>query len=312
MRVLLITSMFPVERDQGLGAFVASQIEAIRALGVQVDVEFLDVKRSKWELVRGIIDVRHKVKTGQYDLAHAHFGYNGIPACLQSEIPFVVSFCGTDLASPKFQTISKWVSRRAEACIVKSIEMQKYLDIPSTVIPNGIDMERFRPSSREQARKTLGLREKRHYVLFISNPERPEKRYALADDAIKRVRKKGKEVEPLVVFNKPHSELPIYMNAADLLILTSSREGSPNTIKEAMACNLPIVSTDVGDVRKVIGNTENCVLAEASPDDIANGIEQILDTSRRTNGRLNIEPLSSVAIGRRVVQIYQNVVEGRS
>jgi len=312
MRVLLITSMLPVERDQGLGAFVASQIEAIRALGVLVDVEFLDIQRSKCELVRGIRDVRRKLRTGRYDLAHVHFGYNGIPACLQSKIPVVVSFCGTDLASPKFRTISRWVSRRAEACIVKSVEMQQYLDVPSIVIPNGIDMERFRPISRRQARKTLGLSEEKRYVLFISNPERPEKRFALANDAIKRVRGKGKEVEPLVVFNKPHSELPTYMNAADLLILTSSREGSPNTIKEAMACNLPIVSTDVGDVRKVIGGTENCVLAEASPDDIANGIEQILDTSRRTNGRLNMEALSSVAISHRVVHIYQNVVERRS
>ena len=312
MKVLAITSIYPVKRDPGLGAFVATQIDSLRELGVHVDILFLDVTRSKWELLRGISEVRRKAKTGEYDLAHVHFGYNGIPAALQNVFPFVVSFCGTDLASPILRPISRWVSRQAAACIVKTKEMQAVLDVPSCVIPNGIDMDRFQPASRVRARQSLGLAEKGRYALFVSNPERPEKRYELADRALAAVRAGGRAVEPLVVFNKPHVELPTYMNAADLLLLTSSREGSPNVIKEAMACNLPIVSTDVGDVRQVIGNTENCVLTDARPEDIARGIEQILDRARRTNGRKAIEPLSAVAVGRRVLKIYENVLEDRS
>jgi teichuronic acid biosynthesis glycosyltransferase TuaC len=312
VKVLAITSIYPVQRDPGLGAFVASQIDSLRALGVEVDVCFLDVIRSKWELLCGITEVRRKVKTGQYDLAHVHFGYNGIPACLQSEVPFVTSFCGSDLASPKLRPISRWVSRRAAACIVKSAEMQQYLDVPSHVVPNGIDLDSFQPTSRLRARQLLGLPEKGRYALFVSNPKRPEKQYELADRALATVRSHGHDVEPLVVFNKPHEDLPTYMNAADLLLLTSSREGSPNAIKEAMACNLPIVSTDVGDVRQVVGDTTNCVLADASPEDIANGIERVLDASHRTNGRESIQSLSSVAVGSRVLEIYESILEGRS
>lgn len=312
MKVLAITSIYPVQRDPGLGAFVASQIDSLRTLGVDIDLCFLDVTRSKWELLCGITEVRRKVKTGQYDLAHVHFGYNGIPAALQSDVPFVVSFCGTDLASVRLRPISRWVSRCAAACIVKSPEMQTYLDVPSHVIPNGIDMDQFQPTSRLRARQRLGLSEKGRYALFVSNPDRPEKQYALADRALETVRGHGHAVEPLVVFNKPHTDLPTYMNAADLLLLTSSREGSPNVIKEAMACNLPIVSTDVGDVREVIGSTKNCVLAESSPDEIALGVEQVLHASHRTNGREAIESLSSIVVGQRVLDIYKSVLEDRT
>lgn len=312
MKVLAVTSIYPVDRDPGLGAFVATQIDSLRRQGVTVDVVFLDVTRSKWELLCGIGEVRRKVRTGGYDLAHAHFGYNGVPLALQGRIPFAVSFCGTDLASPKLRPISRWVSRRAAACIVKSSEMKAHLDVPSHVIPNGIDMDRFHPISRVRARRALGLPEKGRFALFVSNPAREEKRYDLADRALAAVRGSGRSVEPLVVYNRPHEELPTYMNAADLLLLTSSREGSPNVVKEAMACNLPIVSTDVGDVREVIGETDNCVLTTASPDDIARGIESVLDSSRRTNGREAIEPLSADAVGKRVLDIYRRVLEGRS
>jgi teichuronic acid biosynthesis glycosyltransferase TuaC len=312
VRVLAVTSMYPVKRDPGLGAFVATQIDSLRNLGVEIDVVFLDVKQSKWELLGGITEVRRKVHSERYDLAHVHFGYNGIPVSLQREIPFVVSFCGTDLASPKFRAISRWVSRRAATCIVKSEEMQQYLDIPTHVVPNGIDLDHFQPMSKLRARQRLGLPEKGRLALFVSNPDRIEKQYELADRALATVRQRGLGIDPLVVFNKPHRELPTYMNAADLLLLTSSREGSPNAIKEAMACNLPIVSTDVGDVRQVIGTTDNCVLADASPEDIARGIEQVLDTGRRTNGRESIVSLSAEVIGRRVLDIYTSVLEDRS
>ena len=309
LKILIVTSIYPIPEDPGPGAFVASQVESLREAGLEVDIHFLDVRRSKWELVRGIRSIR-KI-AGNYDLIHAHFGYNGIPACLQKEIPVIVSFCGTDIIHPKLSGISRWVARRADACIVKSELLLEKLGHPAVVIPNGVDTNRFRPLPRTDARRRLGLNENQRYAIFLANPSRPEKRFDIAQAALSAARQK---IEPLVLFNRPRDEVPSYLNAANLLLLTSDHEGSPNAVKEAMACNLPIVSTDVGDVRQIVGNTHNCAITEQSPEKIAEAIETVLSDGEPSNGRNNITHLSTDTVAASVINVYQSVLAkgGRS
>lgn len=309
MKILTVTSIYPTPRDPGLGAFVAAQVDSLRRAGLAVDVLFLDVRRDRSALLRGIARVRNRAR--RYDVVHAHFGYNGVPAVLQRRRPVVLSLCGTDLVNPKIRPLSRWAAHRAQACIVKSDEMRRLLGLPAHIIPNGVDVRRFRPGGREEARRRLGLRPDRRYALFAADPARPEKRFDLASAALALARQRGTPVEPLILHRRPQDEVPIYLNAADLLVLTSSHEGSPNVVKEAMACNLPVVSTDVGDVRRVLGDTTNCVVADPTPEDVARGVTAVLASGARSNGRDRIGPLDSDRVARRLIDIYAHVIAER-
>lgn len=304
LNILIVTSIYPTQKEPGLGAFVASQVSSLRKLGLEVDVLFLDVRRSKWELIRGIGRIKKALKTKPYDLIHAHFGYNGVPVCFQKQVPFVMSYCGTDLHHHRLRPISKWVARRADACIVKSQSLHTLLNHPATVIPNGVDMDRFHPGDKREAKRRLKLNLDKQYVLFVTTDlSRPEKRYDLARQAVEQ---SGAEL--LLLHNRPPEESPVYFQAADALIMSSTYEGSPNVIKEGMACNLPIVSTDVGDVSSVITNTHNCQICNSTPEALAEGLRKVLHDGQPSNGRDNIMHLSSDRIAAQIVQLYHRIL----
>jgi teichuronic acid biosynthesis glycosyltransferase TuaC len=304
LHILIVTSIYPTKEKPALGAFVASQVTSLRKLGLHCDVLFIDMGKSKMELLKSIGRVRYALSSGQYDLIHAHFGYNGIPAALQKKVPFVISFCGTDLNHPKHRPISQWVAKRAAASIVKSESLYKLLNRPAHIIPNGVDTEHFKPKNKADARHQLSLDLDKKYVLFVSTDlSRPEKRFELAKDAVV---KAGCDL--LTMSNCTPAEAPFYFNAADALILTSTYEGSPNTIKEALACNLPIVSTDVGDVRTHIQNVHNCQICHDTVTDLANGLRAVLADGRPSSGRDNITHLSTDHIAKQILKLYQQIL----
>ncbi|MDA0747641.1 MAG: glycosyltransferase [bacterium] len=309
LHILTITSMYPTPQDPGLGAFVASQVQSLQTAGLNVNVLFLDMKRTRWELARGIFRVRKQLASKHYDLVHAHFGYNGIPACLQNRAPVVISFCGTDLVHPKLRPISRWVARRANACIVKSSALLNPLGYPASVIPNGVNLDRFQPGNKTEARSRLNLDPSARYALFAANPARPEKQYSLAEAAVQQAHKQGLALELLRMHNRPQEEVPHYLNAADILLLTSTHEGSPNVVKEAMACNLPIVSTDVGDVRNLLSNTHHTAICDPTPEALAAGLTTVLSDSAPSNGRDHIKPFSAEVIAARIITLYRQVLE---
>ncbi len=126
----------------------------------------------------------------------------------------------------------------------------------------------------------------KRYLFFAANPARPEKNFNLAKQAYDIVKSDGFVLVKME--NIPHNDVPLWMNASDVILLSSLWEGSPNVIKEAMACNLPIVSTDVGDVKEVVGDTEGCYICSYDPKDVANKIKMAIDYGKRTNGQKRI------------------------
>jgi len=319
-RVLVVTNLWPSEADPGYGSFVKAQMDSLRPLGVEYDVLFIDGRRSRWNYLRAIGELRRRLRGAQYDLIHAHFGLSGWVARCQRRLPVVVSFMGDDvLGRPRrsgritlygrcLQVSSYLLARIVDAVIVKSRQMQARLRLASAqVIPNGVDLELFRPLERAEARAALGLEATKKFVLFPYDPAEERKRYDLIEAAVARARERIPELEILHARGAPQERMPLYVNAADVLVLASLFEGSPNAVKEAMAVNLPVVTVDVGDTADLIGPTEGCYLVPRDVEAMAEKIVEACRRGTRTRGREWIARLSMEKVAREIVEVYASL-----
>ena len=179
----------------------------------------------------------------------------------------------------------------------------------AVIIPCGVNLDLMVPMQRFSARKKLNLSLDKKYLLFPGNPLNPIKRYDMFVDVLEVLQKDGLLVEKLVLKSIPHNMMPLYYNASDVLVLVSDSEGSPTVVKEAMACNLPIVFVDVGDVKEVIGDIEGCYRAKRQPEDIAKKIKLVLRRNKRTNGREKIKHLRLEYIAHKVISVYKEAAK---
>jgi uncharacterized protein YlzI (FlbEa/FlbD family) len=174
--------------------------------------------------------------------------------------------------------------------------------------PLWIDLELFHPKERSEARRLAGLDPGKKYVLFAYNPQEQRKRFDLIEAAVTLAREKLLEIEILQVCRRPHSEMPLYMNAADVLVMASMVEGSPLAVKEAMATNLPVITVDVGDAAELIGSTAGCYLVRREAAALAEKIIEVCRHGGRTNGRDWIRRLSMEAVAERIIEVYAAVL----
>jgi len=308
MRVLVVTNMYPTETMPAFGVFVHDQVRSLRDKGLSVDVLFINGKGNKWKYVTGALRVMRQVRTVPYDIVHAHYVFSGVMARAQLRCPLVVSFHG---AGEMFGWVG-WLCRAlaplVDAYTVTSPQHAAQIGRQDAhIVPCGIDMDLLRPMPAQEARRRLGLPLGKKLVLFAADL-RPEKRIDVARDAVALLQQENRNVELVVATGRPHAEIPLFMNACDVLVLTSDCEGSPQVIKEAMACNLPIVSVEVGDVADIISNTEGCFLCEQTPEDVAAKLRQALAWGHRTDGRSAVAHLSLDRIADRIIDIYRNVL----
>jgi glycosyltransferase involved in cell wall biosynthesis len=307
MKILFISSgnLF-----NGISPIVLKQGKSLENEGIQVEF-FTITGRGFRGYLKNVGRIRSHLHKNKYDLIHAHYWLSGIIASLAGAKPLIVSLMGTEARTGRLsRIIIRYYSRNVwDHTIVKSIRIRKELNLPATtVLPNGVDLDLFRQISREEVRKIAGV-ESGKIILFASDPSRYEKNYSLAEEAVRRA---GIEQGHLLVVNsKPHEMIPYFMNAGDVLLLTSYWEGSPNVIKEAMACGLPIVSTDVGDVREVISDTAGCFITGYDPGEIADKLNSAIRFGRRTDGREKIKHLDEKIIAKKLSGIYTDLIYGR-
>jgi len=328
LSVLAVTNIFPNIRSPSSGTFVERQIAGLRAIGVDVEVMFVDREaegRGTYRRVKG--RVRTALSGRAHDMVHVMYG--GVLADVTTRAtgaPTVVSFCGSDLAGAKRSGLLREVTagygilashraaKRAAGVIVKSAGLRDALPdevdrARVRVIPNGVDFERFRPLPVHECRRRVGWRDDDFHVVFHDRGD-PDKRLDLARAACDELRRRGAPVCLHLMKSLAHDQVPQWLNAADVLLLTSLHEGSPNTVKEALACDRPVVSTDVGDVRERIEGIDGCWIADPDPVDLADKLAAVYQrpSPRTVAGRSSISGLSLEAVAHRIANFYADIL----
>jgi len=325
VRVLMLTNMYPQPDCRWLGIYVKREVEALRGIGVDVDVMVVEGWRSRLEYARAVTRLRRRVREGRYDLVHAYYGLTGVVARFQDRVPFVVTFCGGDALGRRrpdgkvtpfsvlLAKLSIRAARAAAAVIVKTQQMKERFPtgVDVTVIPSGVDFRVFRPLDRVESCRALGLPPGKHKVLFLGDTSLPVKNYPLAERAVSVLRERGLDVDIVTVKNVSEEEIALYMNACDALLITSYSEGSPNIAVESMACNLPIVSVDVGDVAELVRGVDGCAVVPREAGGIADALERVLGERRRTDGARAVARLDLSRIALRILDVYRKAADRR-
>lgn len=306
--------------------FAHAEIARIAATGIETCVFPFVTSPRPDRLVRRISAIRSKIREFKPDVVHAHFGtITGFAAVAAANVPVVITFRGSDLnPSPSDglirnalqKLLSNSAARLAKGIILVSRDLRDrlWLEHPNArVIPTGIDLDLFCPANAAVAREQLGWSLDDRIILFNAGTSPRVKRLDLAEKSVELLRESVPGVSLKVLRGMtPHDALPLYMNAADCLLLTSDFEGSPDIVKEALACNLPIVSVDVGDVRERTRDVTRTAIVARDPESIASETARMLASKERSNGREKISELDSRKIRDAVIQVYREILEART
>jgi glycosyltransferase involved in cell wall biosynthesis len=299
--------MYPSQRHPALGSFVRDQVEALRRTG-EVEIEVFAVEPgAARNYVRAAADIRRRYRRETFDIVHAHFGLGAWPAIAARGRGRVVTLHGTDLAHPRSRAItlsalrfydlvaavSEPLSRKVPAWVVRG---------PVAVLPCGVDTDRFRPIARAQARAALGLDTARPYLLFPSDPRRPEKRHdrALAVAG---------PVQLLSLRDVDPAEVPLWVNAANAVLIPSEREGFGLAVLEALACDVPVLATPVGIAPTVLAELDGVLCAAFDPERWSAALApHVASADPRVAGRARAEPFSAERLAAQVLSAWRSLV----
>lgn len=326
MKILVVTNSYPTANRPWEGAPVLLQVEGLRKLGVEVYI--LHIKRTvegKKVYIYAYKKIYKEFSEGKYDILHVQFG--GIQALIGALVAkkrCIITFHGSDLhggrpvgigkkIAYKFGTsCSKLASMFSGANIVVSDNLLSYIHNwtkVTFVLATGVDYDRFYPIDKLKSRKKLGLRDDHQLILFCDNNGDPIKRYDLAEKAMQYLKNEFPKAELFVLNRIPFDQVPTYINASDLLLVTSDKEGSPNIVKEAIACNVPVVSVDVGDVPQMITGVKSCYIINRDPATIYEKMKHVILSAERSNGReLKQNLIDNKIICIALLGIYREVV----
>lgn len=287
MRVLIVCK-YKEALLHNMAPFIWEQVQTLSGQGITI--RFFPVKgRGVRGYLKEISKLKKVIKAFKPDIVHAHFGLCGLLANLQRKVPVVTTYHGSDINNPKTRRLSKIAIMLSAHNIFVS---KRLVDIAKpkknySVIPCGINLDDYPVQDKVEARRLMNLDIKKKYVVFAGAFDNPVKNPQLAKEAVQLL----PGVELLELKGYTRRQVAHLMNAIDCFLMTSHTEGSPQVIKEAMACGCPIVSVDVGDVCSIISETVGCFIADRYAVDIAEKIKMAFKFEGRTKGRERIKQL---------------------
>jgi teichuronic acid biosynthesis glycosyltransferase TuaC len=298
------------------GIYADRQIASLRAAGLTISTFDIGPSHSPVRLFRKWRELRGAVRRLQPDLVHARYGTVVATLSVLAGRPTVITFCGSDLNSGASvsalrvfagRVLSNLAALKARRIICVSDGLRKALwwrRSGVTIIPDGVDLEAFVPGSREQARRDLGWDRDQPIVLFNLGDDAKKKGFDLAKAALDVVRSRVPETELKIVQHVEPARMPLHYRAADVLLCTSLNEGSPNVVKEALACNLPVVSVPVGDVVERLAGVRPSAVVPRDPGQLGEALTDVLTTRERSNGREHVATVALPEVAQRVAAVY--------
>jgi teichuronic acid biosynthesis glycosyltransferase TuaC len=317
---LVVTNMWPTPERPAFGRFVYDQVRALRALnGVTVEVETI-AGGSPGRYVHAARDLRRRFRGRDFDVVHAHFGLSAWPALAVPARVHAVTLHGTDLVDPRSRAITVAALPLLDLVAVVSADLRGRVPgwAPARarrrgggvqVLPCGVDLERFRPLARREARQSLGLDPDRRYVLFGADPARPEKRYDLARELVDSMAAPRPELLALGAVDP--ERVPLWVNAADVVLVPSDREGFGLATLEALACDVPVLATPHGVAPEALAGVEGAYCGPFSLDVWGSALAAQLSTDDpRLDGRAVAERYSAGAMAGLVAASWRAALAG--
>jgi glycosyltransferase involved in cell wall biosynthesis len=310
MRVLVVASY----NKGSFAPFIVEQAKALEVKGCSVDFFGLQGRGFKGYL-NNLSDLKQRIKVFQPDVVHAHYGLSGLLANLQRKVPVVVTYHGSDINEPgvrRFSKIAMLLSCWNVFVSRKTMEIARPKNHYS-LLPCGIDMTELQLVDKKEARSRMHLDESRRYVLFAGAFDNPVKNASLAKEVMKLLGDDKAELVELKGYSR--EEVTLLMCAADAFLMTSFSEGSPQVVKEAMACGCPIVSVDVGDVGERTEGVDGCyVTTSSNAQELAVLLKKAVSFEGKTNGRdkLDADGLDNKNVAQQLIQIYKRVVKSEN
>lgn len=304
MKVLIVCSA----NSGKIMPFITEQGDELVRQGIEVDYFPVKGKGLKGYL-KNLKALKTKINSDNFQLVHAHYGLSGALAVLQRKLPVIITFHNGETLTFKANFISSLASffSAFNIYVAKHIYDLTYFKRKnkSVVIPCGINLNELKVIPKENAKKFMELPDNKINILFGGSFSNLRKNYSLAKSALNLVQEKNINLIELRGYSR--EQVTNLLCGCDLLLLPTKSEGSPQIVKEAMACNCPIVATNVADIHEIFAGTEGCFLTDFEPENVAAAISKAIGFKGRTNGRREMDRYDNEMIVSEIINVYQKL-----